>query len=187
MIDNARRNFLRARSVREPATPFRPPWAIPEADFLARCTRCGDCVTACSRSGSALLKAGDGGFPVAAFNPASCSFCGDCVAACAPAALDPAARQRGEPAWAIKAAIGDCCLARKQVVCRSCGESCDVGAILFRPRRGGVSLPELRPEDCSGCGACVAVCPVSAISMLFATTSTPPATTGIDDRQGIPA
>ena len=62
--------------------------------------------------------------------------------------------------------FADNCLARRKVECRVCGEACDAGAIRFRPALGGVSQPELRPDACTGCGDCVAPCPVAAITML---------------------
>jgi ferredoxin-type protein NapF len=49
------------------------------------------------------------------------------------------------------------------VVCRSCGEVCDEGAIRFPLQRGGTAQPTLDPDTCNGCGGCIAVCPVDAI------------------------
>lgn len=151
----SRRAFLRVGSPVEPA--IRPPWAQPEPVFLARCTRCGDCLRAC---GTGVIVAGDGGYPRVDFTRGECTFCGDCAAACVPAAL-----QRTEEAkpWLLVAAIGDACLAPRGVECRVCGESCDARAIRFRPRLGGVALPELDATACSGCGACVAPCPTQAV------------------------
>ena len=68
-------------------------------------------------------------------------------------------------AWAIKAAIGPDCLARRQVVCQSCKEACGEGAIHFSLAPGRVPLPGLDAARCTGCGACVAVCPVDAITV----------------------
>jgi ferredoxin-type protein NapF len=57
------------------------------------------------------------------------------------------------------------CLAARGVVCRSCGDSCPHAAIRFWPRIGGPALPEILDDACTGCGACVGVCPVSAIEV----------------------
>ena len=59
--------------------------------------------------------------------------------------------------------IAASCLAYGNVVCRSCGETCEVGAIRFRPRLGGAAVPEVEGGKCTGCGACMAPCPVKAI------------------------
>ncbi|CDL36752.1 4Fe-4S binding domain protein [Citrobacter freundii] len=37
-------------------------------------------------------------------------------------------------------------------------------AITFRPTLSGIYQPQLDNQDCNGCGACVAICPVSAIN-----------------------
>ena len=42
-------------------------------------------------------------------------------------------------------------------------EACDVGAIRFRLAIGGRAVPTLDNAACSGCGACIAVCPEKAI------------------------
>ncbi|EHC55310.1 Ferredoxin-type protein NapF [Salmonella enterica subsp. enterica serovar Inverness str. R8-3668] len=36
-------------------------------------------------------------------------------------------------------------------------------AITFRPTLSGIYQPQLDSQACHGCGACVAICPVSAI------------------------
>ena len=59
----------------------------------------------------------------------------------------------------------------------ACGESCEVRAIRFRQVPGGVALPEIDDAACTGCGACLASCPTSAIARaerpLAETRSTP--------------
>jgi ferredoxin-type protein NapF len=59
--------------------------------------------------------------------------------------------------------FGGSCLPGQGVVCRSCGESCEAGAIVFRPVAGGVALPALDPGRCTDCGDCAKVCPVDAL------------------------
>ena len=155
MVDASRRGFLRGRP--RPKAEIRPPWALPEAGFVGRCTRCGDCLRACPQR---ILIAGDGAFPTVDFSQRECTFCGDCVTACQPAAL---VRQEQQPAWPYKAVIGDACLAARNVECRVCGDFCDARAIRFAPRLGSSPLPLLDPNLCTGCGACVAPCPTTAI------------------------
>jgi ferredoxin-type protein NapF len=66
------------------------------------------------------------------------------------------------------ALIGETCLAQRGVACQSCRDVCPESAIAFPPRLGGVALPLLR-DGCTGCGECVPLCPVAAITLAGAT------------------
>lgn len=158
MNDVSRRNFLRGR-VAVHAAQQRPPWALAEARFAAACSRCGDCARACPTH---IIRQGDGGYPTVDFALGECTFCGDCATACSAQALIRAA---GQPPWQIRASIGESCLARRGVECRICGEQCGENAIRFVPQVGGIAQPVVDSARCTGCGACVAPCPVSAISV----------------------
>jgi ferredoxin-type protein NapF len=157
----SRRQFLRG-DLADRRAVLRPPWALSESEFVERCTRCGDCLTACP---SGLIAAGSGGFPEVRFAHALCAFCtfcGDCARACRSGAL---AWSPDAAPWSLKARIGADCLTRRGVVCRSCGERCDSNAIRFVISRGGIARPQLDAAACTGCGACLAVCPVQAITL----------------------
>ncbi len=159
-MEEGRRAFLQGRRPSRAEAPFRPPWAIAEPRFLVLCSRCDDCIDVCP---TRLLSKGAGGFPEADFNGAHCSFCGDCRQACQSGALNRA--PQASP-WNLRVLIGDLCLPRRGVECRSCGEHCETGALRFRPRTGGPALPEMDASRCTGCGACVAGCPTRAIAMV---------------------
>ena len=154
-MDLSRRRFFGSRAR---VAPFRPPWSVAEATFVDACTRCDDCVSACP---TGLLKRGDGGFPAADFGVAACTFCGECATACATGAIT---RDLALAPWSFFIRIDEGCLAHQRVECRVCGELCEAGAIRFRPVLGGVSCPEIDHAVCTGCGACLAPCPVSAIA-----------------------
>jgi ferredoxin-type protein NapF len=168
-MDSARRAFLLGRRPRQSAAPFRPPWAVDEAVFPQACQRCGECVAACP---TGLLVHGAGGFPEADFSRGHCTFCTDCARACMAAARSAAARRQPAlrfspdlPPWALVAAIGAACLPGRGVLCRSCDEHCEAGAIRFSPRPGHPARPDIETSSCTGCGECVAVCPAQAIAM----------------------
>lgn len=153
----SRRQFLRGDLSGRKA-PQRPPWALREDEFLAACTRCGDCAAACPEKIIVVER----GYPRIDFARGACSFCGDCAAVCRPAAIR---RVAGERPWRILPTFGDKCMARENVVCRTCGDACEMAAIRFRPRLGGAALPEVDGEKCTGCGACAAPCPAAAIAL----------------------
>lgn len=158
MVDLSRRGFLRGRP--RPKAEIRPPWALPESAFSDRCTRCNDCLKACPQG---ILVAGDGAYPTVDFSHGECTFCADCVTACQPRALS---RDNDDAApWPYRARVSDACLPKKGVECRICGDFCDARAIRFQPRLGGNPIPDIDLETCTGCGACVAPCPATAISI----------------------
>jgi ferredoxin-type protein NapF len=134
---------------------------LPEAEFLRRCTRCDDCVTVCPET---VIHRGSGGYPEVSFERGPCTFCGDCAAACKAGAFREDGRL-GVGAFAHRAAVGKRCLASNGVVCRACGDHCEAGAIRFRLALGGRSHPAIDAARCIGCGACVAVCPVQAVTL----------------------
>lgn len=143
-------------------TPIRPPWAIDEETFIDRCTRCDDCAQACPEK---IITRGPAGFPAIDFRRGECTFCGDCAAACKPQALHMPRDATPDTAWSIKAVIQPGCLALRRIECRVCGEQCEARAIRFRLAAGAVATPSIDSDLCSGCGACVAPCPVEAISV----------------------
>ncbi|MGL5947856.1 MAG: ferredoxin-type protein NapF [Aeromonas sp.] len=162
----SRRQLLRAkvRAADLRAEPLALPWAKPWAEFTAGCTRCGACQAACPE---AIITPGDGGFPVVDFSRGACTFCGQCAAICPEGLFLP----RSAAPWALRAAIGTSCLARQQVYCQRCQDSCAAGAIRFTPRLRQVPSPEVETHACTGCGACVQDCPVNAITMQIPVTA----------------
>lgn len=156
-IDLSRRNLFKGRLSGASFSDIRPPWAVGD-EFEARCTRCGDCLRHCPEG---ILATGDGGYPIVDFTKGSCTFCADCVKACSPQALD---RGVGAP-WAIKATVTAACLSSLGISCRSCGDVCAPRALRFRLQLGGRAKLEIERGFCTGCGACLAVCPVQAIQL----------------------
>ncbi|NLS06125.1 4Fe-4S binding protein [Rhizobium sp. P32RR-XVIII] len=61
------------------------------------------------------------------------------------------------------ATIGERCLGMNCVACQCCRDVCPKQAINFRPRLGGPFVPTIDETICTGCGECVASCPVGAV------------------------
>ena len=154
-IDPSRRAFLRGDISNRNGVRHLP-WAA--ANFEDLCQRCDQCIAACEER---VLVRGDGGFPSVAFQRGGCTFCQACARACSYGAINDSS----EPAWTIKAAVGPACLEAKGITCRACGETCEARAIRFLLRVGGGAELHLSEENCTGCGGCVSVCPVNAVSM----------------------
>lgn len=163
-MDPRRRSFLRGRlgeaAAEQVAAPPRPPWSLrPDAAFTSACTRCGDCWRACPRG---VLHAGDGGFAQIRFDAAGCSLCGDCATACKAGAID---RDAVTPPFVWRVAVDASCLNRRGIECRVCGDACETRALRFVPARGGIAQLQIDAAACTGCGDCVSVCPVQAITL----------------------
>ncbi len=156
VISLSRRRLLRGASS-VAGCSMRPPWALPESEFVSACSRCGDCLPACP---TRILVRGSGGYPTLDFMLGQCTFCGACGEACKDDALH--SRTDADP-WAARAAVAESCLASQRVVCRICGDACEVTAISFLSEPGGKALPRIDVSACTGCGACVAGCPARAI------------------------
>lgn len=151
----SRRAFL--RGAPQAAAPVRPPWSLAEAEFTDRCTRCDDCATACPEN---IIVRGAAGFPEVDFYRGECTFCGRCADACNAAAFGT----RDAAPWRLRLTIRNDCLAHASVHCEVCRDACPTAALRFAPRVP-VPIPALDAARCSGCGACIASCPVSAISL----------------------
>jgi len=164
---------------------IRPPGALPEEEFLARCIRCGACVNACPTSAlqPALGEAGLEGLytpilvPRRGWCEPSCVRCGHVCPTGAIRALSPDAKgwTREGRGISIGTAFfdrGRCLPWAMATPCIVCEEVCPTSpkAIWLEPvealRRDGsrilVQRPQMDASRCVGCGLCEAKCPVSS-------------------------
>jgi polyferredoxin len=151
----------------------RPPGSRPEADFLARCIRCGECMKVCITGGlqPTLLTAGIEGIwtPKLVSRIGYCEYnCTLCGQVCPTSAIEKLAlpkKQKNviglafvDPSRCIPFAQGTPCIV--------CEEHCPTPkkAIVFeeRPGKGGkpVKVPVVVVDLCIGCGICEYKCPV---------------------------
>ncbi|AOY58623.1 MULTISPECIES: 4Fe-4S binding protein [Desulfococcus] len=153
-----------------PADLIRPPGAVPENDFLARCVRCGVCMKACPTN--TLQPMGMGAGLESFFTPRVtprrgaceplCNVCGHVCPTGAIRALSPE-----EKIWAK---IGTAQILRQKCLawefdrgCLVCDEVCPYDAISLRTvPEASVSVPFVDESRCSGCGFCEHYCPVQA-------------------------
>ena len=154
-INAARRAFLK-RGIGPDNIDHRMPWMV--AAFFDLCRRCDDCIRTCEES---IVVRGDGGFPTVDFQRGGCTFCGACARVCEHGALD----QQRQPAWHLGVAIDGHCLSARGITCRACGDACEQRAIRFQLQTGGRAVPLVNDSLCSGCGSCIATCPIKAIQI----------------------
>jgi NAD-dependent dihydropyrimidine dehydrogenase PreA subunit len=143
------------------STVLRPPGAQGE-DFLSKCIRCDQCIEGCPNH--ALLPAAlEGGWDslwtpimdpfIGGYCDYDCNLCGQI---CPSQAIPPLSLEEKR-----KAVIGIAQVNFETCVrCMDCLEQCPYECFEEVEVEGlrGV-FPKVRPEDCVGCGLCVAVCP----------------------------
>lgn len=167
-----------ARAAMRPVNWIRPPFAVPEDEFLMLCDRCGKCADACPHDVvfelSASLGSDIAGTPALDLLNRGCRMCADwpCVSACAPDALripvtdddmaDEAAPSQVAnrlplPKLASATLDETLCLPYLGPECGACADSCPVPGALTWDRG---TKPSIHADHCSGCGMCREVCVV---------------------------
>lgn len=148
---------------------IRPPGALPEQQFLEKCIKCGNCIKACPYN--ALLPVYqanefDKNTPALRLGTAFCHFCPDfpCVAACPTGALAKKPTSRLHKIGRAEA-IPRLCLRPQNISCEACKTICDrlSKAIAYDSEN---SPPAICSKACTGCGACLTVCPVAPAAAL---------------------
>ncbi len=146
----------------------RPPGAVMETDFLSRCVRCGECMTACPTNTLQPIWLA-AGFP-ALFSPALTprrGFCDpqchECGKVCPTSAIRSI--ENKDRIWAKTGTaqiIRQKCLAWEfNKSCMVCDEVCPYDAIDFlKEKSNKVPVPHVIENKCAGCGYCEHFCPV---------------------------
>jgi MauM/NapG family ferredoxin protein len=138
----------------------RPPGALAEAEFLAACTRCRDCVDACPPQSIFRVGPERGptleGTPVLYVEQRACHLCTDvpCAAACTTGALRPITAAQIRIGLAL--VDRELCLNNLGERCQACLDACPFpGRALAL---AGGREPVVHAAECTGCGLCVAAC-----------------------------
>ncbi|TKB47402.1 ferredoxin-type protein NapF [Thalassotalea mangrovi] len=156
-LNLSRRRFLRAKTHQQ-STQFRLPWSISENHFSSHCSRCEQCVSSCE---TGIIAIDSDGLPFLDFKKGECTFCGACVEACPEPLFDNVRQQPLQGYLNIK----ETCLAKQQIFCQSCADSCDTQAIGFFYNTA-IPEPVVEQSDCTHCGACISVCPTGATELI---------------------
>ncbi|MCX5891317.1 MAG: 4Fe-4S binding protein [Deltaproteobacteria bacterium] len=162
---------------------IRPPGAQDEAEFLARCVRCGQCLKVCLTNGlqPVLWEAGLEGLYTPRLIPRMgyCNYsCTLCSQVCPTGAI-PRLELKVKQTTNLGVAFFDrsrCIPYTEGADCLVCEEHCPTSpkAIVFNEQevsnfqgeRVKVKLPVVNPDRCNGCGHCENVCPVGGESAI---------------------
>lgn len=154
-MNPSRRHLLTGR-IAGKVPEFRPPWTV-ETRLAALCTGCGDCARAC---GEGIIDM-SGGMPRIRFGGRECTFCGACAAACEAGVF---ADTRTAP-WPVTVSLGGGCLQASGIACRLCTDACDHAALRFDSRTRPVGAIDVDADACTGCAACLPVCPTGSLTL----------------------
>lgn len=146
---------------------LRPPGALEEVDFLARCTRCTRCADACETTCIRFFGPEAGalaGTPYIEPSVAACNLCGKCGTTCPTAALVPFTDR--ETVDMGEAVVDErLCVSHDGTgICGACHTACPLrNRALISDWR---SRPKVDPTVCVGCGLCEEVCIVDGIKAI---------------------
>jgi ferredoxin len=162
---------------------IRPPGAVEEQQFLARCIRCGECMKVCPNNAlhPTFLEAGWEGIwspvliPRIGYCEHTCTLCGQVcpTGAIRRLTLEEKVGTKEKPAISIGTAFfdyGRCLPWAMATPCQVCEEWCPtspkaiylVEEEVTDPNGKSVRLkrPHVNPKLCIGCGACEKACPI---------------------------
>ncbi len=169
---------------------IRPPGALPETEFLARCIRCGQCMKICPTNAlhPAILEAGWEGIfspvliPAIGYCEHTCILCGHSCPTGAIKQLTQIEKTGNEEIPPVR--IGTAFIDRGRCLpwafgkeCIVCEEWCPTSpkAIRLEPveqiwpdgRQVKLRRPYVIAEECIGCGACEYACPVQGDKAIY--------------------
>ncbi len=149
-------------------TLLRPPGALPEAEFLEKCHRCGNCVKNCPANAIFPLESTQPNIantPYIDPDEQPCVICDSlaCMYVCPSGALQTVYAEDIKIGLAVFSA--ETCLRTKDVDCRYCVDTCPIGEDAIYLTSDGVV--EVIDPGCTGCGVCQYACPTSPKSIII--------------------
>ncbi|MDR2041133.1 MAG: 4Fe-4S binding protein [Tannerella sp.] len=154
--------------------PVTPPGSLNLTHFKDKCTACHLCVTKCPSH--VLRPAGlEYGFnyllkPYMAYIDSYCNYeCVICSEICPTHALRPLTVEEKKTAQiGIARFFIDLCIVHtEENDCGACSEHCPTQAVHMVPYKGTLTIPQVEPELCIGCGGCESICPVRPVRAIL--------------------
>jgi ferredoxin len=144
-----------------------PPGAKSLAHFQSHCTACHLCVANCPDQvlRPSITRHGLAGFlqPYQDFSVSFCSYnCSNCSQICPTGAIQPISVEERRLVRTGTAEFfrGRCIVKTEGTSCGACSEHCPTQAVHMVPWKNGLTIPEVDPDLCIGCGGCEFICPV---------------------------
>lgn len=155
-------NRCRANLLDSPVATnrLRPPGAVPEEIFPAKCIRCGRCVEVCPYRSILMLDIRAGvhaGTPLIEAENIPCYLCMKCVDVCPTGSLTRVSQENTRMGLALVDKFS-CAAWIGTTLCRTCYDKCPY------PEKA-IRLEQLKPvveaDHCTGCGLCTHGCPIT--------------------------
>lgn len=155
--------------------PIMPPGAFDAAHFHQHCTGCQLCVAKCPMQvlKPAALQYGWSGimqphlvFSTHVYCNYECTVCGD---VCPTGALKrlSVAEKKVNQIGVAQFRKHLCVVNVEEKDCGACSEHCPTQAVHMVPFKNGLTIPEVTPELCIGCGGCESICPVRPYQAIY--------------------
>ena len=143
-----------------------PPGSQNVHHFMHTCTACHLCVSACPTKvlQPSILEYGFSGMmmPYMDYDQSFCNYdCTRCSEVCPNGAILPLtkAEKQTTQIGVVKFLRRNCVVFIDGTSCGSCAEHCPTKAVRMVPYKGTLTMPEITPDICIGCGACEYACP----------------------------
>jgi len=154
--------------------PVSPPGSLGIRHYTHRCTACHLCVSACPTD---VLQPSVGEFrltgimqPHMDYSTNYCNFeCVICSEVCPSGAILSLTQEAKKTVQLgqVQLILENCIVYAENTACGSCSEHCPTQAVTMVPYINNLTLPEIKPEICVGCGACEYACPVRPYKAIY--------------------